>query len=91
MENKLKPCPFCYGEASFIGDSTSIKCKRCGGAYIVTNPVKSRLDVAQSYNTRGCVFEGVKDFAKTLIDKSENGVINVGDLPDFVRDFINEV
>ncbi len=29
---RLKPCPFCGGEAAFIGDTASIKCKKlCQG------------------------------------------------------------
>ena len=49
---ELKPCPFCGGEAAFIGDTQSIKCKSCGGAFIVTNPFISRLDVKEAWNRR---------------------------------------
>lgn len=30
--------------------------------------------------------EAIKEFAKFLIDKSENGVISVSDIPDFVKE-----
>ena len=55
MEQKkaeLKPCPFCGGEAAFIGDTASIKCKCCGGAFICTNPLISRYEVAEAWNGR---------------------------------------
>lgn len=48
----LKDCPFCGGVASFIGDTSSIKCKSCGGAFICTNPLISRLEVAEAWNRR---------------------------------------
>lgn len=48
----LKECPFCGGVAGFIGESASIKCKQCGGAFIVTNPLISRYEAAQMWNTR---------------------------------------
>ena len=51
-ETELKPCPFCGGNADFISESTTIKCKRCGGAFIVTNPLISRLEVVQAWNRR---------------------------------------
>ena len=34
MSEKLKPCPFCGGEAEFRGGSSTtpyIRCKECGG------------------------------------------------------------
>ena len=31
--------------------------------------------------------QGVKDFAKMLIDKSKNGAVAVGDLPDLVKEW----
>lgn len=37
--DELKPCPFCGGEAAFLGTTCTIKCKQCGGAFIATNPV----------------------------------------------------
>lgn len=49
---ELKPCPFCGGEVAFIGDTQSIKCKRCGGAFIVTNPLISKLEVKEAWNRR---------------------------------------
>ena len=52
MENKLKPCPFCGGKADFLGDTATIKCKQCGGAFIVTNPLINRLEVAEAWNRR---------------------------------------
>ena len=53
MEDKeLKPCPFCGGEADFIGETAIIKCKQCGGAFIVTNPLISKLEASQAWNRR---------------------------------------
>lgn len=49
---ELKPCPFCGGEAVFVGDTATIKCKNCGGAFIVTNPLISRLEVKEAWNRR---------------------------------------
>ena len=49
---ELKPCPFCGGEAVFIGDTASIKCKNCGGAFFVTNPLISRLEAKEAWNRR---------------------------------------
>ena len=49
---ELKPCPFCGGEAAFLGNTQSIKCKECGGAFIVTNPLISRLEVKEAWNRR---------------------------------------
>ena len=39
---ELKPCPFCGGEAAFLGTTCTIKCKQCGGAFIATNPVMTK-------------------------------------------------
>lgn len=50
--DKLKPCPFCGGEAAFLGETCTIKCKQCGGAFIVTNPLISRLEVSEAWNRR---------------------------------------
>lgn len=50
--NELKPCPFCGGEAAFLGETRSIKCKSCGGAFICTNPVISFMEVAEAWNNR---------------------------------------
>ena len=49
---QLKKCPFCGGEATFIKDTRTIKCKCCGGAFICTNPVMTTLEVAEAWNTR---------------------------------------
>ncbi len=49
---ELKPCPFCGGESNFIGETATIKCKNCGGAFLVTSPLKSRYEVARAWNTR---------------------------------------
>lgn len=51
-EVKLKPCPFCGGKAKFLGETATIKCMKCGGAFIVTNPLISKFDVSQSWNNR---------------------------------------
>lgn len=50
--SELKPCPFCGGEPAFLGDTATIKCKSCGGAFIVINPIMSRLEVAEAWNRR---------------------------------------
>ena len=50
--NELKPCPFCGCKVDFIGQTATIKCKNCGGAYIVTNPLISRYDVVKAWNRR---------------------------------------
>jgi len=52
MEPKLKPCPFCGGEATFLEFTRSIKCKCCGGAFICTNPLVTTLEVAEAWNRR---------------------------------------
>lgn len=31
---------------------------------------------------------GVKDFAKFLVDKSQDGVINICDIPDLVKEVV---
>lgn len=51
-EVELKPCPFCNAKAEFIGETTTIKCKQCGGAFIVTNPLISRMEAAEAWNER---------------------------------------
>lgn len=51
-EQNLKPCPFCGGAPAFIGDTRTIKCKCCGGAFICTNPLISTLEVSQAWNNR---------------------------------------
>ena len=50
--DKLKPCPFCGGEAAFLGETQSIKCKQCGGIFIVTNPPTTRLEAKEAWNRR---------------------------------------
>lgn len=50
--NELRTCPFCGGESAFIGDTKTIKCKLCGGAFLCTNPLISRLEVAKAWNRR---------------------------------------
>ena len=50
--DELKPCPFCGREAAFLGETHSIKCKQCGGAFIVTNPFITRMEVAEAWNRR---------------------------------------
>lgn len=47
---ELKPCPFCGGEAAFFGTTCTIKCKQCGGAFIATNPVVTRMEIAATEN-----------------------------------------
>ena len=51
-DERLKPCPFCGGEATFIGNTRTIKCKCCGGAFVCTNPLITALEVAAAWNTR---------------------------------------
>lgn len=50
--DKLKPCPFCGGEAAFLGETQSIKCKQCGCMFIVTNPFTTRLEAKEAWNGR---------------------------------------
>ena len=50
---ELQPCPFCGGEAAFLGTTCTIKCKQCGGAFIATNPVVARMEIAAAWNRRG--------------------------------------
>ena len=50
--DKLKPCPFCGGEAAFLGETQSIKCKQCCGMFIVTNPLTTRLEAKEAWNRR---------------------------------------
>lgn len=52
QNDKISPCPFCGGEADFLGSTITIKCKSCGGAFIATNPLRSRYEIAQAWNTR---------------------------------------
>ena len=49
---ELKPCPFCGGEAAFLGTTCTIKCKQCGGAFIVTSPVMTRMETVAAWNRR---------------------------------------
>ena len=51
-ETELKPCPFCGSEAAFLSETATIKCKKCGGAFIVTNPLISRLEAVNAWNRR---------------------------------------
>lgn len=50
--DELKPCPFCGGDAAFVGDTRIIKCKRCGGAFICANPLITTLEVKNAWNRR---------------------------------------
>ena len=50
--DKLKPCPFCGGEAAFLGETQSIKCKQCGGMLVVTNPLTTRLEAKEAWDRR---------------------------------------
>ena len=58
---ELKSCPFCGGEADFIGAGASIKCKNCGGAFLVTNPFRSRYEVAKAWNARAVIIDKRSD------------------------------
>lgn len=49
---ELKRCPFCGGEAAFLGTTCTIKCKQCGEAFIATNPVVARMEIAAAWNRR---------------------------------------
>ena len=49
-ETELKPCPFCGGEAAFLSETATIKCKKCGRTFIVTNPLISRLEAVVGWN-----------------------------------------
>ena len=62
--DELKPCPFCGGEAAFLGTTCTIKCKQCGGAFIATNPVVTRMEIAVAWNRRvndGSTYGGCAD------------------------------
>lgn len=37
-----------------------------------------------------CKSEAFKEFAKFLVDKAENGIISIVDLPDYVREKVGE-
>lgn len=50
--SELKPCPLCGGDVGFLGNTLSIKCKECGCAFIVTNPLISALEVKEAWNRR---------------------------------------
>lgn len=65
--DKLKPCPFCGGEAAFLGETCTIKCKQCGGAFIVTNPGMTRLELKETWNRRVNDAPGVHE--KWLLDR----------------------
>lgn len=52
LMSKLEPCPFCGGEAAFLSETRSIKCKSCGGAFICTSPVITFTEVAEAWNNR---------------------------------------
>lgn len=51
-DGTLKPYPFCGGEVDFIAETATIKCKHCGGAFIVTSPLISRMEAAEAWNRR---------------------------------------
>ena len=51
-ELKMIPCPFCGGEACFIGDTRCIMCKKCGCRLIINNPLISTQDAAKVWNKR---------------------------------------
>ena len=52
MSDERLKCPFCGGEATVIGNTRTIKCKCCGGAFVCTNPLITALEVAAVWNTR---------------------------------------
>ena len=49
--NELKSCPFCGGEAYFIGESPTIKCKNCR-VYLLFNPIMSKQEAIEAWNRR---------------------------------------
>lgn len=62
-ENKMKPCPFCGGEAEYFEERIfvsplrnvswkGVKCKRCGGSYIDANPNTCPNDMIKAWNRR---------------------------------------
>lgn len=52
VDTKLKPCPFCGGDAKFLGETVSIKCTACGGCFLITNPLVSGMEAAEAWNRR---------------------------------------
>ena len=66
----LKPCPFCGGAPAFIGDTRTIKCKRCGGAFICTNLLISALEVAAAWNNRPGE-DAMKEKYKRMLESAE--------------------
>ena len=58
--DKLKPCPFCGGEAKLINQrdyhgyiqSYRITCKTCGALTLETSSSNSKRKAAESWNTR---------------------------------------
>ena len=66
---ELKPCPFCGGEAAFLGTTCTIKCKQCGGAFIAINPVMTRMETAAAWNRR------VNDGKDDSYDSKSNGAM----------------
>jgi len=67
----LKKCPFCGGEADFIIDTRTIKCKCCGGAFICTNPLISTLEVAEAWNTRKPMERIIEQIEEELRESTE--------------------
>ena len=50
--------------------------------------VDSFTDIGKMYSEIRS--EAVKDFAKLLVDKAENGVVSIADLPDYVKEMVGE-
>lgn len=45
MDNKLKPCPFCGGEAQLIGHSPySVTCRKCRATTVICNTPDVAID-----------------------------------------------
>lgn len=53
-------------------------------------PFKSNLLKIMGDNIQKTKVEVVKEFAKLCIDKSQNGIIQVSDMPDYVIEMVGE-
>ena len=75
----------CCHDCPLNDDNVDILCQDelVTEAYKLINRQQAEIEKAKS--------EAVKEFAKFLIDKSDNGVIFIPDIPDFVKEIVGEV
>ena len=50
--------------------------------------IDSLTDIGKMYSEIRS--EVAKEFAKLLVDKAENGVVSIADLPDYVKEMVGE-